>query len=252
MDNHRMTAGHDYAIRHGAMNRYFNDGTGGSIVADVSAAYMLAPRLWGLVNTGTLPEQSRSATTGEDLVYMFLTAIPEVYAAPFILNIESVETDGGHEPALPLPEAAVSPASALDAVRDVFGLNVSETAAVLEVTRQTVYQWTKLDDMQQIRAHNDRNRIKMLYRAAKRWQNLPRLKGRWLYALLPAGNTVLDLLRAPVVDEKALLEAHAALTVSTAKLRQEEGERTGKAIEALAGAFGGLGRGRLQARRGTP
>lgn len=256
MNNHRLTAGGENAIRRGAMQRYCNGGTGGSIVAaDAPTASMLASRLWGLVNTETLREQSRSATTGSDLFYMLLTTESDVfYSMPVVVRIGSGETESASEPGLtPIQsEAAVSLASAMDSVREVFGLNVSEAAAVLKVTRQTVYQWMKLDDMQQIRAREDRDRLKMLYQAALRWQSLPKLKGRWLHALLPAGNTVLDLLMAAEVNENVLLEAHAALSLSTAKRRQEEGERTGKAIDALADAFGGLGAGRRSVRKDVP
>ncbi|MFN2312703.1 MAG: helix-turn-helix domain-containing protein, partial [Spirochaetia bacterium] len=95
----------------------------------------------------------------------------------------------------------------LDWVRAVFGLNISETAEVFGITRQTAYQWLKLTDMEQVRSRENRDRIKLLYGAAQSWQSHPPLKGRWLHALLPAGNTVLDLLKDPQLDLDAL---HAA------------------------------------------
>jgi hypothetical protein len=148
-----------------------------------------------------------------------------------------------------LPPVAISPTSVLDGVRAVFGLNISETAEVFGITRQTAYQWMKLTDMEQVRSHENRDRIKQLYGAAQSWQNHPPLKGRWLYALLPAGNTVLDLLKAPQIDLDALQAAYQALAASTADRRREEGERATQAATALAGAFAGLGAGR-KARKG--
>ena len=128
-------------------------------------------------------------------------------------------------------------------------LNISETAEVFGVTRQTAYQWMKLTDMEQVRSHENRDRIKQLYRAAQSWQNHPPLKGRWLHALLPAGNTVLDLLKDPQLNLDALHAAYEALAASTADRRREEGERATQAASALAGAFAGLGAGR-KARKG--
>ena len=147
------------------------------------------------------------------------------------------------------PAVVLSPASVLDGVRKVFGLNISETAEVFNITRQTAYQWMKLTDMEQVRAHENRDRLMQLYGAAQSWQNLPLLKGRWLYALLPAGNTLLDLLKTHQIDLDALQAAYQALAANTADRRREEGERATQAATALAGAFAGLGAGR-KARKG--
>jgi len=148
-----------------------------------------------------------------------------------------------HEPALQA-HVALSPASVLDRVRTVFGLNVSEAAEVFGITRQTAYQWMKLTDMEQVRAHENRDRLKQLFGAAQFWQNLPPLKGRWLYALLPSGNTLLDLLKAHQVDLDALQATYQTLAVSTTDRRREEGKRATQVATALAGAFAGIGAGR--------
>ena len=103
--------------------------------------------------------------------------------------------------------------------------------------------------MEQVRSHENRDRIKQLYGAAQSWQNHPPLKGRWLHALLPAGNSVLDLLKDPQLDLDALQSAYQALSASTAGRRREEGERATQAATALAGAFADLGAGR-KARKG--
>lgn len=149
-----------------------------------------------------------------------------------------------------LPPAALTPASVLDVVRTVFGLNISETAEVFGITRQTAYQWMKLTDMEQVRAHENRDRLKQLYCAAQSWQNLSPLKGRWLYALLPSGNTVLDLLRAPQIDLIALQSAYQAVAASTQERRREEGERATRAVQHAGESLSDIGAGR-KARKGA-
>ena len=182
--------------------------------------------------------EGHSATTGVCFIIIKNQIdLPEA-PAPMEFNFEAV-----------LPPVVLSPISVLDGVRAVFGLNIKETAEVFGITRQTVYQWMKLTDMEQVRAHENRDRLKELYGVAQAWQKLPRLKGRWLYALLPTGNTVLDLLKAPRIDLDALQAACQALAASTPARRREEGERATQAVTALAGAFAGLGAGR-KARRG--
>lgn len=136
-----------------------------------------------------------------------------------------------------LRSIARSPSLVVDLVRTVFGMNISETAEVFGITRQTVYQWMELTKMDQVRSHENRDRIKQLYGAAQLWQSLPTLKGRWLHSLLPTGNTVLDLLKESLVNLDALQDAHKALLASEADRRHEEGERTTQAVTALADAL---------------
>ena len=239
MDNSLAVARRDFAIRHGAMRDLYREGTGSILDEERSDPFQGVPRVWMLLNPATsYPSEAHSATTG---ICIVLTKnqvdLPEARAV-MELNREAA-----------LPPAAVSPASVLEGVRAVFGLNISEAATIFGITRQTAYQWMKLTDMEQVRAHENRDRLKQLHRAAQSWRNLPPLKGRWLYALLPTGNTVLDLLTAPKIDLSALQAAYHALAASTAERRREEGERATQAATALAGAFAGLGAGR-KARRG--
>lgn len=239
MHNSLALARRDFAIRQGAMRSLFGEGTGSVIVAEQSDPFQGVPRVWMLLNPTTpYSREGHSATTG---ICVVITKnqidLPKAPAA-MEFNLEAE-----------LPPVALSPASVLDGVRTVFGLNISETAEVFGITRQTAYQWMKLTDMEQVRAHENRDRLKQLYGAAQSWQNLPPLKGRWLYALLPAGNTLLDLLKAHQIDLDALQAAYQALAASTADRRREEGERATQAVTALAGAFAGLGAGR-KARRG--
>ena len=239
MHNSQALASRDFAIRQGAMRSLYGEGTGSVFVEEQSAPFQGVPRVWMLLNPATpYSREGHSATTGVCIVITKNQIdLPEAPAA-MEFNFEAA-----------LPPVVLSPASVLDRVRTVFGLNISETAEVFGITRQTAYQWMKLTDMEQVRAHENRDRLKQLYGAAQSWQNLPPLKGRWLYALLPAGNTVLDLLKAPQVDLDALQAAYQALAASTADRRREEGERATQAATALAGAFAGLGAGR-KARKG--
>lgn len=239
MHNSQAQASRDFAIRQGAMRSLYGEGTGSVFVEEQSDPFQGVPRVWMLLNPATpYLREGHSATTG---VYIVITKnqidLPEAPAA-MEFNLGAA-----------LPPVAISPASVLDGVRAVFGLNISETADVFGITRQTAYQWLKLTDMEQVRAHENRGRLRQIYGAAQSWQNHPPLKGRWLHALLPAGNTVLDLLKAPQIDLDALQAAYQALAASTADRRREEGERATEAATALAGAFAGLGAGR-KARKG--
>lgn len=239
MHSSQAQASRDFAVRQGAMRSLYGEGTGSVFVEEQSDPFQGVPRVWMLLNPATpYSREGHSATTG---VYIVITKnqidLPEAPAA-MEFNLEAA-----------LPPVVISPASVLDGVRAVFGLNISETAEVFGITRQTAYQWMKLTDMEQVRAHENRDRLKQIYGAAQSWQSLPPLKGRWLYALLPAGNTVLDLLKAPQVDLDALQAAYQALAASTADRRRKEGERATQAATALAGAFAGLGAGR-KARKG--
>lgn len=239
MRNSQALANSAFAIRQGTMRRLYAEGTGSVIDEEQSDPFQGVPRVWDLLRSDTpYFQEDHSATTGVYLVFIRNQIGPPEAFAAMEFNFEAA-----------LPPVARSPASVLEGVRNVFGLNISEAAEVFGITRQTAYQWMKLTDMEQVRAHENRDRLKQLYGATKSWQNLPLLKGRWLYALLPAGNTVLDLLKAAQIDLDALQAAHQALATSTADRRREEGERATQAATALAGAFAGLGAGR-KARKG--
>lgn len=237
MRNSQTQANRDFAVRRGAMRRLYSEGTGSVMDEERSDPFQGVPRVWLLLRPATpYLQEDHSATTGSCLVF-------------FRNQIDPPEAFAAMEFTFKLPPVARSPASVLDCVRNVFGLNISETAEVFGITRQTAYQWMKLADMEQVRAYENRDRLKQLYGAAQSWQNLPPLKGRWLYALLPAGNTVLDLLKAAQIDLDALQAAYQALATSTADRRREEGERATQAATALAGAFADLGAGR-KSRKG--
>jgi hypothetical protein len=227
--------------RHGAfsyssLRRSYSEVTGSVIDEERSTYHQSPSSIWNLSVFAARNEFGvHSATTGQDLLLM------------------RYEVDGRGSPAVfafSMPSVVVSPATVLDSVRDVFGLNISETAEVFGITRQTAYQWLKLTTMEQVRARENRERLKQLYGATQTWKGLPLLKGRWLHALLPSGHTVLDLLKAPQVDLNALRSAHEALASCANERRIQEGERTTQAVSAIAAAFAGLGAGR-QVRKGA-
>lgn len=234
-------ANRDYAIRQGAMRNLYDEypeGTGSVIVESQSAPFQGVPRVWMQWAASTPYSQSDSATTG---LYFVITKNSTDW--PEVLGV--IGPSLGATP----PTPVLSPASVLGTVRTVFGLNISETAEVFGITRQTAYQWMKLTEMEQVRSHENRDRIKQLYGAAQSWQSHPPLKGRWLHSLLPTGNTVLDLLKESPVNLDALQVAYQTLSLSAPDRRREEGERATQAVTALKGAFTGLGAGR-KSRRG--
>lgn len=239
MHNSQTPDSREFAIRQGAMRRLYGEGTGSVIVEAHSAPSLGIPGDWDFLLPVAIHSQGlHAATTGA--LYVIVknwTAYSEA-SDPLELNLEAAR-----------PSVAISPASVLDRVRTVFGLNISETAEVFGITRQTAYQWMNLTSMEQVRAHENRDRLKQLYGVAQSWQSHPPLKGRWLYALLPAGNTVLDLLKATPIDLNALHAAYQALAASTTDRRREEGGHATQAATALASAFAGLGAGR-KARKG--
>lgn len=239
MRNQSQVAARNYAIRQRAMGSYFmEDSTGGSLVVNDGRGYYIVSHDWTTVDANPTQQFSRSSTTGEFIEYVKYTT--EALKA-FISN-KSVRAVAHQTP------AAVSPASVLDIVRNAFGLNVSDTAEVFQITRQTAYQWMKLSAMEQVRSHADRERIKVLYRAAQFWNEQPMLKGRWLRAILPTGVTVLDILKVNTIDLDTLKAAYATLSSSSAQRRQDEGERAAKAVTSLANAFAGLGSGRQEGK----
>ena len=125
------------------------------------------------------------------------------------------------EPVAYMGNGIMSPASVLEMTRNAFGLNVSDLADVFQTTRQTVYQWMKLSDMEQVRSHAHLERIKVVYRATQFWNEQPILKGRWSKAILPTGVTMLDILKANQIDLDTLKAAHAVLSGSSAQPEQE-------------------------------
>lgn len=130
-----------------------------------------------------------------------------------------------------------SPADMLETIRSAFMLKISTAAAVLRVTRPTIYQWSSLDDVTQIRAREDRERLQTVFRLACAWQDAGPLTGRWLERPLTDGRTVFDLLSDARINEASLMAAHSTLKAAAPHLRKAEHERALKASQALGSAF---------------
>ena len=131
----------------------------------------------------------------------------------------------------------VSPAEMVKTVRGTFMLNISDSAQALKVSRPTVYQWDSLSDIEQIRAHKDRDRLKQLYRLAQSWTQRGQLLGRWLHETLSNGKSVLDLLSEEHIDEVELFSAHRQLLANRSRLLTAEHERSMAAAQSLKLAF---------------
>lgn len=130
-----------------------------------------------------------------------------------------------------------TPAEMLETIRSAFMLKVSTAAVVLRVTRPTIYQWSTLDDVAQIRAREDRERLQTVFRLACAWNDAGSLTGRWLERTLPEGRTVLDLLSDERINETAMMAAHSTLKVAARQLRKAEHDRALGASKALGSAF---------------
>ena len=232
MYNSKNFADRENAIRQGAMHRLYGEGTGSVIDEKYSGSIQGGSSVWPPAALHLI--EGRSATTGATI-----SIIKNSIDDPVVFEV----MESKYNAVLQLP-AVPSPAFVLDKVRTVFCLNISETAEIFGITRQTAYQWMKFGDMEQVRSRKNRDRLKQLYGAAQSWQNFPSLKGRWLHALLPIGKTVFDLLKAPQIDSDTLLGGYRVLAAGTADRQREEGKRTTEAVTALGGAFAGLGGGR--------
>lgn len=131
----------------------------------------------------------------------------------------------------------VSPAEMVKTVRGTFMLTISDSAQVLKVSRPTVYQWSSLSDIEQIRSRKDRDRLKQLYRLSQWWNQRGQLSGRWLHETLSNGKSVLDLLSEEPIDENALFSAQSQLMANRSRLRTAERERSVAAARSLKRAF---------------
>ncbi len=132
------------------------------------------------------------------------------------------------------------PANIVDTVRKTFRLTISDTAQVLCVSRPTVYQWESLTDIEAIRAHNDRDRLKRLYLIALDWSKHTPPRGRWLHAALPNGKSVFDLLCETNLSEEAVSRARDILVAMGPHLQADENRRATGAVKSMKGAFAKL------------
>ena len=223
---------HRNVVLQSAMQYLNEDSTGSTIITDAPASYQLVtPRMWSLL-AARPAQDGLSATTG---MYVFL--------ARFTSDVDSFTQE-------PAATERATPSSTVENTRTVFGLNISEAADVFHVSRPTIYQWLRLKDIEQVRSHQDRDRIKALFRATLLWLEQPPLTGRWKQAIMPSGVSVLDLLKAPQIDLDALRKAYSFLSATKQVRRNEESIRAKKAISSLADLFTSMAKG-SEASRGN-
>lgn len=146
----------------------------------------------------------------------------------------------------------VTPAEMVTFVRNTFMLTVSDASKVFRVSRPTIYQWGNLTDIDQVRARNDRERMKELYRLSLDWKGRKKLTGRWAFQVLRNGKSVVDLLSAESINHQAVLEAYGQLMSNSETLRQAEIARSTRAVNALARAFDRMGTNEKRRERGKP
>lgn len=235
----------EHMVRQGAMNAYvlpkmaYNTGT--AISTPDPASYLLSAQLWSLLESS--PMQPQPGGAGDSLI------LREATSGGLVL-VHRLTTQAAEPARAQEAEEAVTPAMIVEFVRRVFALNMSDAAEAFRVSRPTIYQWAKLMDIEQVRSHSDRERLKALHRITKLWAGREPLVGRWQSMILPSGKSVLDLLKEPQLNVLALTEAHRVLADRKDILRREDHRRAQGAAAALGNAFAKLGE--AQGRRGKP
>lgn len=228
MHNSQALANRNFVIRQGDMRRLYEEGTGSVMVKAQSVPFQGVPRVWDLLSPAAPNSwKGHIATTGACLVFIKnRSSSPEAPAAREF-NLE----------------AARSPASVLDVVRTIFGMNISDTAEVFGITRQTAYQWIKFTDMEQVRSNENRVRIKQALRRSAIMAKLPAAQG----ALAPCSPTHRQHRVRPSQGPQIDHDACRPATGRSPPARLTGVARRGRATQAataLTGAFAGLGAGR--------
>lgn len=134
----------------------------------------------------------------------------------------------------------VTPASIVDLARSVFALSVSDSAAVFGVSRPTIYEWSNVQNLDDVRAYKAKSRLLEIYKAATLWNSFSPLKGRWLNQPLESGKTILDLLKAASINIQELTNAYAELSRLQPALIKDEHERVKSGMSGLRSAFTSL------------
>lgn len=215
-------------------------GTGCDVTSTDTLTYVLQQRMYPAV-LDTLANQAYGPTEG------VLAKLQEVEVLVFhfyntagtnpVLQRLSVQ-------ATPLADACsvgpVSPAHVVELVRKAFSLNVSDAAEVFRVSRPTIYQWAKLDAMDQIRSSQDRERLKKLYEITTVWTAGPKLRGRWYVQPLASGKTILDLLKAENLDSEEFSRFHTQLEQQSSLLQGLEHMRAKGAVVNLRQAMSAM------------
>ncbi len=121
--------------------------------------------------------------------------------------------------------AVQSLAERVSTIKAAFGMTISQLAQVLQVQRQTIYDWIDEDNPPQVQGKKG-ERLAAIQRQAVQWNQLcqwPAGKGMATYTTVE-GDTLLDLLSADVLDEARLQTVMRGLSeqVKAEWQRQEE------------------------------
>lgn len=122
--------------------------------------------------------------------------------------------------------AAQSLAERVSAIKAAFGLTISQLAQVLQVQRQTIYDWMDEDNPPQVQGKKG-ERLTAMQRLAVQWNRLcqwPAGKGMATYTV--EGDTLLDLLSADVLDEARLQTVMRSLSEQVKAEWQRREERS--------------------------
>lgn len=204
-------------------------GTGLDISATDAMTYILQ-----LENWRNWARHVGSGTIGSPV----LTALDSTSGMQVIFYLAS-PGEGAHQAAVETAQPA-SPANVVEKVRETFALTIRDAADVFQVSRPTIYQWLKLDSMEAVRSHRDRERMKKLYGIANAWAAKPQLHGRWDQFVLQSGETVIDLLKKDPLDIAELLNAHAVLQQHQGILENQERVSVLKAAGAMKSSLSAM------------
>ncbi len=171
-----------------------------------------------------------TVTIGLSDVTQYLgTSVNAVVPLPFQLS----SSQRPPEPSL------TTPGEMVEALREAFGLNVTQLAQVLHIERITVYAWLRTDRMEKLNPSN-RNRLWRLYQLAKQWASCAPLAGKFLVEPVPGRNTtLLEMLHSPQLDPGEFAKAYELLaratspTARTQRHRAEQRLALKKGIENL-------------------
>ena len=122
------------------------------------------------------------------------------YPALYFTTPATEITDSLSLEATPTPTAQ-SLTERVSEIKAAFGLTISQLAQVLQVQRQTIYDWMDEESPRQLQEQK-RDRLAAIQRLAIQWNALcqwPAGKGVATYSV--DGDTLLDLLSADVLDE---------------------------------------------------
>jgi DNA-binding transcriptional regulator YiaG len=127
--------------------------------------------------------------------------------------------------------AVFEPQSAPDQIRFIqasLGLTVSQLAAVLDVERQTIYNWLQAEQPPALQ-HRTRTRLANITKIARQWNlRCPRPVGKLASTLDLGSTTFVDLLKQTPINEVALQAMMDALVqhIENARARRQGPLRT--------------------------